>query len=83
MKLRRHLGADYSPLYFLAALGNGGLAVTFFIYLMFMVPHPQTPIITFDALYPYVSAASLPVQGLIGAALLAMAYFGLRHLRFL
>ena len=83
MKLRRHLGADYSPLYFLAALGNGGLAVTFFIYLMFMVPHPQTPIITFDALYPYALQASLPIQGLIGLALFAMAFFGLRHLRML
>ena len=31
---------SYSPLYFLASLGAGGLAVTFFMYLMFWVPHP-------------------------------------------
>ena len=39
---------SYSPLYFLAALGNGGLAVSFFIYLMFMLPHPHTPIPTWE-----------------------------------
>ena len=37
------MGARYSPLYFLAALGAGGLMVTFFMYLMFWVPHPGRP----------------------------------------
>jgi hypothetical protein len=30
----------YSPLYFLAALGAGGLSVTFFMWLMHWLPHP-------------------------------------------
>lgn len=33
---------DYRPLYFLASLGAGGMAVSFFMYLMFLVPHPHT-----------------------------------------
>ena len=38
-----HAARAYSPLYFLASLGAGGLAVTFFMYLMFWVPHPGQP----------------------------------------
>ena len=38
----------YHPLYFLAALGNGGLAVSFFMYFMFLIPHPDTPIPNFS-----------------------------------
>lgn len=39
---------SYSPLYFLASLGAGGLAVSFFMYLMFWVPHPGKPVPTFE-----------------------------------
>ena len=38
----------YSPLYFLVSLGAGGLAVTFFMYLMFWVPHPTRPVPVFE-----------------------------------
>ncbi|MEJ8562704.1 hypothetical protein QTO30_16790 [Yoonia sp. GPGPB17] len=38
----------YSPLYFLASLGAAGLAVTFFMYLMFWVPHPGQPVPVFE-----------------------------------
>ena len=31
--MKTDLGDKYSPLYFLAALGNGGLTVAFFIFL--------------------------------------------------
>ncbi len=34
---------SYSPLYFLAARGAGGLTVTFFMYLMFWVPIRDRP----------------------------------------
>lgn len=42
----RAMGDRCTPTYFLAALGNGGMAVTFFIWLNFLVPHPKTPIVT-------------------------------------
>ena len=38
----------YGPLYFLAALGAGGLTVTFFLYLMFWVPHVGRPVPIFE-----------------------------------
>ncbi|PDW04526.1 TsoY family (seleno)protein [Candidatus Viridilinea mediisalina] len=79
--LRRDLGEQYSPAYFLAALGNGGLAITFFIWLNFLVPHPQTPIITFDGLVSFVGTASLGAQGLILLALVGIVFFAVRHLR--
>lgn len=41
---------SYHPLHFLAALGNGGLAVSFFMYFMFLIPHPDSPLPHFDHL---------------------------------
>ncbi len=38
----------FSPMCFLSALGAGGLSVSFFMYLMFLVPHPNTPLATYD-----------------------------------
>ena len=46
----RNLGEKYSPLYFLAALGAGGMATFFFMYFMFITPHPATPIPTFESI---------------------------------
>ncbi len=40
------------PLYFLAALGAGGLSISFFMYLMFLIPHKGIPLTTFDFAYP-------------------------------
>ncbi len=38
---------NYSPTWFLKALGNGGLSISFFMYLMFMIKH-GTPIPSFS-----------------------------------
>ncbi len=46
------LKEKYNPMYFLAALGSGGLSVSFFMYLMFLVPHPKTPMATYDQVLP-------------------------------
>lgn len=83
MSLRKDLGATYSPLYMLASLGNGGLAISFFIYLMFMVPHPDTPIATFDALAPYLAGSNYVVKGLIFLAMAGILVFAYRHFRLL
>ncbi len=42
------LREKFSPMCFLSSLGAGGLSVSFFMYLMFLVPHPNTPIATYD-----------------------------------
>ena len=49
---------NYSPSYFLAALGAGGLSVSFYMYLMFLVPHQGSPMATFDHLYPLLKEGS-------------------------
>ena len=46
------LREKFSPMCFLSALGAGGLSVSFFMYLMFLVPHPNTPMATFDFIMP-------------------------------
>lgn len=42
----------FNPMCFLAALGAGGLSVSFFMYLMFLVPHEGVPLATFDFIFP-------------------------------
>lgn len=42
----------YTPLYFLSSLGAGGLSVSFFMYLMFLIPHKGVPLATFDFVFP-------------------------------
>lgn len=46
------LREKFNPMCFLASLGAGGLSVSFFMYLMFLVPHKGTPLATFDYIYP-------------------------------
>lgn len=52
--IRKNLKEQYSPMYHLAALGSGGLAISFFLYLNFLLPH-ETGIISFDQLWPIVT----------------------------
>jgi hypothetical protein len=77
---RCHADTAFSPTYFLAALGNGGLAVSFFIYLMFLLPHPDTPIPVFEGV-----AAALgrldAVAGLVAVALAGIVWFAIRHIQ--
>lgn len=47
-----NLKEKFSPMCFLASLGSGGLSVSFFMYLMFLVPHPNTPMATYDFIMP-------------------------------
>lgn len=81
--IKKKLLDDYSPLYFLASLGAGGAAITFFMYLMFLVPHPGTPMVTFDQLWPIVSGDDRMQGVLVGTAMLGIALFSLLHLRLL
>jgi hypothetical protein len=75
---RCHADTAYSPTYFLAALGNGGLAVSFFIYLMFLLPHPQTPIPTFDTVAAALGRGDA-VSALVLLALAGVVWFSIRH----
>ena len=46
------LREKFNPMCFLASLGAGGLSVSFFMYLMFLVPHEGTPMATFNHIFP-------------------------------
>lgn len=46
------LREKFTPMCFLSSLGAGGLSVSFFMYLMFLVPHQGAPMATFDFIYP-------------------------------
>ena len=71
----------YSPLYFLASVGAGGLAVTFFMYLMFWVPHTGRPVATFDDIAAYWPTASMPAQASIVVAMIGIAVFAIMNLQ--
>lgn len=77
----KNLREQYSPLYFLAALGPGGLAVSFYMYLMFMVPHPGKPMATADFIFPLIARqdtiAWLMVADLVIIVALALLHFRL------
>jgi hypothetical protein len=71
----------YSPLYFLAALGLGGLSVTFFMYLMFWVPHKGQPVPVFEDIAAAFSTGGPATQAMIAVAMAGIAIFTLLHLR--
>jgi len=81
--MKTNLGEKYSPLYFLASLGNGGLTVAFFVFFMFMVPHPNTPIATLDSVWPYINNGPLHITLLCLAGYVGMLWFAYRHIRML
>lgn len=82
MSLNSSFAAErsYSPLYFLAALGAGGLAVTFFMYLMFWIPHPGQPVPIFEDIMAYFGSASVMGQALVVLAMAGIAVFAALHL---
>lgn len=81
LKGLRSLGERYTPTYWLAALGNGGMTVTFFIWLNFLVPHPNTPIVTFDSIAALWAKTDVIGHILLLIALAGVAIFAIRHLR--
>ena len=65
----------YSPLLFLAALGAGGLTVTFFLMLMFWIPHPDQPVPVFEDVRRAFAGGDLWQQAVITIALAGIAFF--------
>lgn len=79
----KNLGEKYSPLYFLSSLGNGGMAISFFIYLMFMVPHKGTPMATFEDIFKGFINGNIFMKGIIIIALIGIIYFSIGHFKLL
>jgi len=72
---------QYSPLYFLASVGAGGLSVTFFMYLLFWVPHKGRAVATFDDIAAFWPSASVPAQAAIVVAMISIAVFTIMNLQ--
>lgn len=53
------LKEQYSPMYYLSALGAGGLSVSFYMYLMFLIPHKDTPMATYNHIMPVLAEGSI------------------------
>lgn len=71
----------YSPLYFLASLGAGGLSVTFFMWLMHWVPHPGRTVPVFEDIMAAFANGSVLMQGMIALAMAAIAFFAFLNIR--
>lgn len=82
MALAAHRPADsYSPLYFLASLGAGGIVVTFFMFLFFWVPHPTQPVPVFEDIMAAWAKGGLPRQAAIAIALAGIAFFAFLNIK--
>src|SRR5210317_1547741 len=71
----------YNPTYFLASVGAGGLSVTFFMYLMFWVPHKGRPVPIFEDIAAAFNGGSLAMQGAIIAAMAGIAVFAFLNIK--
>lgn len=83
LTLPRDLGPRYSPLHFLAALGAGGISVTFFLWFLFWVPHPGQQVPVFEDISAALATGSPAMQAMIWTGWAAIALFSLLHLRLL
>jgi hypothetical protein len=82
MKLKNNLKEEYSPLYFLGSLGAGGLSVSVYMYLMFMIEHPKVPLATFEFIFPFIQQGDL-ISVLVLLALFIVIFFAFIHFRLL
>lgn len=73
----------WSPLYFLASVGAGGLAVTFYMYLMHWVPHPGRTVAVFEDITAALASGNPALTGAIVVALAGIAVFGALNLSLL
>ncbi len=84
MNTSYHRPADtWSPLYFLASLGAGGLAVTFFMFLMFWIPHPDQPVPVFEDVLSTFLGGSLLLKAAIVIAVIGIAGFTFLNIKML
>ncbi len=76
------LREKFNPMCFLASLGSGGLSVSFFMYLMFLVPHKDTPMATFNHIFPELIKGTW-ISITIAIALLGIILFAFFHFKLL
>jgi hypothetical protein len=75
--------SSFSPHYFLSALGAGGLTISFFLYPMFMLPHPETPIVAFETIRSVLQGDNPLISALLALDLFAVLVFAFVHFHLL
>lgn len=73
--------SKYTPQFFLASLGNGGMTVAIYMYLMFLVKHPGKPMANFEHIYSVLTNGNLFISTLTGISLIGILYFAFRHFK--
>jgi hypothetical protein len=73
----------WSPIYFLASLGAGGASVSFFMYLMFWVPHKGRPVPIFEDLMAVFGTGTPLLQATVALAMAGIAFFTFMNVRLL
>ncbi|NVO25331.1 TsoY family (seleno)protein [Donghicola mangrovi] len=82
MSIQHARPADtYVPTYFLGSVGAGGLAVTFFMYLMFWVKHPDKPVPVFEDIAAAFATGSPLLQAAIVVAAIGIAVFAVLNIK--
>jgi len=72
----------FNPMCFLASLGAGGLSVSFFMYLMFLVPHHGSPMATFNHIFPELIKWE-PLSAVIIVSQIFIIIFAFLHIQLL
>ena len=79
----KRFNGKYDPVYFLASLGNGGLAITFFMYLMFLIKHPNTPMPLFEDIFIVLKGGNILNTIVTSLALIGIVFFTFQNLKYL
>jgi hypothetical protein len=74
---------QYSPLYFLASLGAGGLMVSFFMWVMHWLPHPGRTVPVFEDIAAAFTGGDTAMRVMIVVAVAVIAFLGYLNLRLL
>lgn len=73
----------YSPLYFLASLGSGGMAVTFFMWLMHWTVYPGHPVPLFYDILATFSAGGTSIRAMIVLAMVGIGVCSFLNLKYM
>ncbi len=82
-RLKSPYAEGYSPLLFLSALGSGGLAISFFMYLMFWAPHNGSPIPAFSHMQALFATGPMWLKITSAIAMTGILVFAINYFRVL
>ncbi|MEJ2044152.1 MAG: hypothetical protein P8X89_12830 [Reinekea sp.] len=82
-RLKKTTAEGYSPLMFLSALGSGGLAISFFMYLLFWAPHKGSAIPAFTHIQALFTQGPIWLKISAAIAMTGILLFAINYFRIL